>query len=168
MIRQEICEALYALPNGVVEPRRRSVLKPIVVTLIGFAIIALDLLCIRSENDALTMLLIVTGGSLALCGLLVAVMRIASDEQVPYHTPSKSYMNCRERHYTHDKLTELQTAVAMHDTDRIESIKTSNISSITLAECSTHDGSIVALAIYEYENYEDRLVGRVKLYCKEP
>ena len=168
MIRQEICEALYALPNGVVKPRRRSVLKPIVVALIGFAIIALDTLCIRSDNDALTMLLIVTGGSLVLCGLLVAVMRIASDEQVPYHTPSKSYMRCRERHYTHDKLAELQTAVAMHDTERIESIETSNISAITLAECMTRDGSIVALALYEYENYEDRLVGRVKICRKQP
>ena len=163
MIRQEICEALYALPNGVVQPRRRSVLKPIVVALIGVVIIALDLLCVSSDNDALTMMLIVVGGSLTLCGLLVVVMRIASNEQVPYHTPSKSYMNCRERHYSHSNLAELQAAIAMRDTERIESIKESNISAITLAECCTRDGSIIARAIFEYENYEDRLVGKVEI-----
>ena len=54
----------------------------------------------------------------------------------------------------------------MHDIEHIDSIETSSISAITLAECSTKDGTMVAYALYEYDNYEDRLVGEVKIIRK--
>ena len=35
MIAHEICEALYALPGGAVEPRRRSIFKPAMFAIVG-------------------------------------------------------------------------------------------------------------------------------------
>ena len=166
MIRYEICEALYALPNGVVQPRRRSVVKPLCIALAGVAVVVANVMFTGFSNDTLSMLLTVVGASLMLYGLVVTMMRVAGDERVPYHTPSNRYMEYRERCYSREELAELTDAIANHDTARIDNIKTSSISAITLAECSTKDGTLVAYALYEYDNYEDRLVGKVKIIHK--
>lgn len=163
MIRQDICEALYALPNGVVQPRRRSVMMPLVIALVGVALLAAYFVMLNGNAGALGMSLIVAGGTLVLYGLVVTVVRIASNDTVPYHAATKSYMIYRERLYAHENGAMLKEAVAAGDLKRIEAIETSNVSALTLAECRTKDGSIVALALYEYANYEDRLAGEVTI-----
>ena len=166
MIRQDICEALYALPNGVVQPRRRSVVRPLCIAFIGVAVMVANVIFTGFSNDALSMLLVVVGVSLVLYGIIAMMMRMVGDEQAPYHTPSRCYMKYREHYYSHEKLAELKVAISMHDIEHIDSIETSSISAITLAECSTKDGTMVAYALYEYDNYEDRLVGEVKIIRK--
>ena len=163
MIRQGVCEALYALPNGVVQPRRRSVMMPIIIALVGVVLLVVNFLVLSSNDGALGMTLIVVGGALLLYGSVVTVMRIASSETVPYHPTTKSYMSYCERFYTHENAAELKAALAANDLKRIEKITTSNVSALTLAECRTKDGAIVALALYEYACYEDRLSGEVTI-----
>lgn len=163
MIRQEVCEALYALPNGVVQPRRRSITMSAIIAIVGAALLAAYFLLFSSNSGALGMSLIVVGGALLIYGLVVAVVRIASNDTVPYHTATKSYMSYRERFYAHENAAELKAAIAANDRERIEKIATSNVSALTLAECCTKDGSIVALALYEYANYEDRLTDKVTI-----
>lgn len=166
MIRQDICEALYALPNGVVQPRRRSVVRPLCITLIGVAVMVANVIFTGFSNDTLSMLLVVVGVSLVLYGIIAIMMRMVGDERVPYHTPSRCYMKYRERYYSHEKLAELESALSVQDIEHIDSIETSSISAITLAECTTKDSAMVAYALYEYDNYEDRLVGKVKIIRK--
>ena len=166
MIRQDICEALYALPNGVVQPRRRSVVKPLCIALAGMAVMVANVIFTGFSNDALSMLLVVVGVSLILYGIIATMMRMVGDERVPYHTPTQCYMNYRERYFSHEKLAELKAALSVHDIERIDSIETSSISAITLAECTTKDGILMAYALYEYDNYEDRLVDKVKIVRK--
>lgn len=166
MIRQDICEVLYALPNGVVQPRRRSVVRPLCITLIGVAVMVANVIFTGFSNDALSMLLVVVGVSLVLYGIIAIMMRMVGDERVPYHTPSRCYMKYRERYYSHEKLAELESALSVQDIEHIDSIETSSISAITLAECTTKDSAMVAYALYEYDNYEDRLVGKVKIIRK--
>ena len=42
MIEHNICEALYALPGGVVEPRRQPVCKPILATIVGAVLLFIN------------------------------------------------------------------------------------------------------------------------------
>ena len=45
----EICEALYALPGGVVEARRRPIIKPIATILIGIVLLVINFVAIDSS-----------------------------------------------------------------------------------------------------------------------
>ncbi len=163
MIRQEICEALYALPNGVVQPRRRPITRPVITAIVGIALLIAALLMPSTKEGTLEMALIVGGGVLMLYGLCVVMIRYINHDTVPYHTPSKSYMSYRERYYTLDKAAELKAAIADKDYNRLEAIETSNISALIVAECRTKDGSIVALALYEYAIFEHLMVGKVAI-----
>ena len=88
----EISEALYALPGGVVEARRRPIFKPMALALVGVVLLIINTVAIDSSMEALSMLLLVAGVGLAGYGIVVSAMRLVSDERVPYHTPSKRYM----------------------------------------------------------------------------
>jgi hypothetical protein len=90
-------------------------------------------------------------------------MRYINHDTVPYHTPSRSYMSYRERYYTLDKSAEIKAAIAAKDYNRLEAVETSNISTLIVAECRSKDGSIVALALYEYAIFEHIMVDKVTI-----
>ena len=163
MIRQEICEALYALPNGVVQPRRRPIKRPVITAIVGVALLITALLMPSTKEGMLEMALIIGGGVLMLYGLCVVIIRYINHDTAPYHTPSRSYMSYRERYYTIDKSSELKAAIAGKDYNRLEAVETSNISTLIVAECRSKDGSIVALALYEYAIFEHLMVDRVTI-----
>jgi hypothetical protein len=159
----EICEALYALPGGVVEARRRPIIKPIATILIGIVLLVINFVAIDSSMEALSMLLLVLGVGVMIYGIIVVVMRCGSDEQVPYHTPSKSYMRYSERFYDRSQLGKLQSAIESGDRSAIDSIPTSNISAIILACYRSANGSIVAYGLYHYVDMEYCLIGDVTI-----
>lgn len=161
----EISEALYALPGGVVESRRRPIFKPMALALVGVVLLIINTVAIDSSMEALSMLLLVVGVGLAGYGIVVSAMRLVSDERVPYHTPSKRHMCYSERYYDRSQLEALQSALKRGDEDALASIPTSNISAITLVGYRSKDGSIVAYALYHYIDMEYCMIGDV--YIKQ-
>lgn len=161
----EISEALYALPGGVVEARRRPIFKPMALALVGVVLLIINTVAIDSSMEALSMLLLVAGAGLAGYGIVVSAMRLVSDERVPYHTTSKRYMCYSERYYDRSQLEALQSALKRGDEDALASIPTSNISAITLVCYRSKDGSIVAYALYHYVDMEYCMIGDV--YIKQ-
>ena len=160
MISHDICEALYALPDGGVEPRRRSVLSPIAIAILGLALMLIYALGIEDDAGAVGMILMVSGITMLLYGVLVTITRLCSEPNTPYHKGS-GYMRYRERYYDRSLVVELTKAVNSNDANAINKLPTTNISGVTLAEYRTKDGSIVAYAIYEYIDFAPRLVGKV-------
>lgn len=160
----EICEALYALPGGVVEARRRPIFKPVALVLIGIVLLVINFVAIDSSMEALSMLLLVLGVGVMIYGIIVVVMRRGSEEDVPYHTPSKSYMRYSERYYDHSQLGKLQSAIESGARSEIDSIDTSNISAIILVCYRSADGSIVAYGLYHYVDMEYCLIGDVVIH----
>lgn len=157
----EICEALYALPGGVVESRRRPIFKPLTVTLLGMGLLIINFVAIDSSMEALSMLLLVAGVGLIGYGIVVTAMHLTSDERVPYHTPSKRYMRYSEKYYDRSQLETLQSALLRNDENALSSIATSNISAITLVCYRSVDSSIVAYALYQYVDMEYCMIGDV-------
>lgn len=160
----EIREALYALPGGVVESRRRPIFKPVALVFIGIVLLVINFVAIDSSMEALSMLLLVLGVGVMIYGIIVVVMRRGSEEDVPYHTPSKSYMRYSERYYDHSQLGKLQSAIESGARSEIDSIDTSNISAIILACYRSADGSIVAYGLYHYVDMEYCLIGDVVIH----
>ena len=151
------------MPNGVVQPRRRPIKRPVITAIVGVALLITALLMPSTKEGMLEMALIIGGGALLLYGLCVVMMRYINHDTAPYHTPSRSYMSYRERYYTIDKSAELKAAIADKDYNRLEAVETSNISTLIVAECRSKDGSIVALALYEYAIFEHLMVDRVTI-----
>lgn len=163
MIIEDICKALYALPTGVVSARRQPVCRPTIIALVGAALLVLNFALVDDKSGAVGMTLMVAGVAMLLYGAIIAIVRLASDKCVPYHEATKRYMRFKERYYDREHLAELQKAVARGDRAGIEALPTGNVAAITLVECYAPDRSIVAYALYEYSNFDNKLIGEVKL-----
>ena len=157
----EICEALYALPGGVVEPRRQPIIKPLVIALLGIVLLIINFVAIDSSMEALSMLFLVVGVGFLGYGAIVTALRCASDERVPYHTSTKRYMSYSERYYDRSQLGALQSALSRKDESALATIERSNVSSIILVCYRTADNSIAAYALYHYVDMEYCMIGDV-------
>jgi hypothetical protein len=159
----EICEALYALPGGVVEPRRQPITKPLMIAIIGIVLLIINNVAVDSSMEALSMFLIVSGVGLLGYGVVVTAMRRTSDERIPYHKPSKRFMSYTESYYTREQLPELQRAIASRNESALAKIPTSNIAAITLVSYRSSDNSIAAYALYQYVDMEYCIIGNVEI-----
>lgn len=163
MITNDICKALCALPGDGVELRRRPITTPLAIMFIGVVLLIINIVAIDDKSSALSMLLLIIGISMFGYGGIVSIMRRTSDLRVPYLSTTKRYMDYRERYYDRSQLETLQHYIAVGDESKLEDISTSNVSAIILAEYRASDNSIVAYALYEYVDFDYRLIGDVKI-----
>lgn len=164
MDSQNICKALYALPGGVVEARRRPVFKPVLVTLAGAVLLISDIVAVDSSSSGnLSAGLLLFGSLLLIGGAIATAMRIFGGERVPYYLPDGVYLRRRERYYDRDRLPELRRVVEAGDVGALNAIPESNVSAVTLVEYSSEKSGLRAMCIYEYVEFDRRAVGGVKI-----
>lgn len=159
MNTDNICKALYALPGGVVTSRRQSSTTPIMIAVVGIALLVINYAMLSEAPESLSMLMLTVGIGLLLYGSLVAVMRQISPKQVPYDNRSHSYFKYKERYFERELVAPLQQALGRGDTAAIDEMPTTNIAAITLVEYRSKSG-IRAYCLYEYGESEYRPLGK--------
>lgn len=149
MNTENICKALYALPGGVVSPRRQSLTSPIIITIVGIAFVVINYVALTDAPEALSMLMLTLGIGLLLYGALVLVMRLSNPKQVPYDNRSHSFFKYKERYFERELVAPIQQALGRGDTMAIDEMPTTNIAAVTLVEYRSKSG-IRAYCLYEY------------------
>lgn len=164
MNTNNICKALYALPGGVVEARRRPVFKPAAVALVGAVLLLADLFAVDSLSSGnLSAGLLLIGSILFFGGAIVTALRLFGRERTPYYRPDGCYLRRRERYYDRERLVELRRAVGSGDVGAVNAIPESDVSAVTLVEYYSPKSALRALCIYEYAEFDRRAVGGVKI-----
>lgn len=164
MNTDNICKALYALPGGVVTPKRESVATQIVVALVGVAILVVNSLLVDDSAEVVSMALLTIGVGMIIYGVLVAIVRRSSHREVPYDNEARSYMRYRERYYDRGLIEPIRRALESGDVEAIEIMPTTNIASVVLVEYSSNKRR--AYALYEYGDQEYRPIGNPRIVNK--
>ncbi len=159
MKTNDICEALYALPGGVVEARRRPVVKPLAIALAGAALLVVDTVAIDSDSGNLDAAMLLIGSTMLLWGLIEATTRLFGQDRVPYYRPDGVYLRRRERYYRHEQLTELRRAVIEGDQKAIDALPETNVSAVTLVEYVSPRSAMRARRVYAYAEFDRRPIG---------
>lgn len=165
MNRDNICKALYALPNGVVTPKRESIARQIVVGLIGLALLTVNLLFVDPSADTLSMALLTSGAGMVLYGIVVGAVRYNQEREVPYDNEARGYMSYRERYYDRAFIQPIIRALEYGDIEAIETMPTTNIASVMLVEYRSKYRR--AYSLLEYSEEEYRPIGKVKILDRE-
>jgi len=164
MNTENICKALYALPGGVVAPRKEGVTTPIVLAITGIALLIINSTVLSDTADALSMTLLCAGIALIIYGIIAVMMRLNSSRRVPYDNEARSYMKCRERYYDRELVAALRRAIADGDIETIDSMPTTNIAAVTLVEYRSSRRR--AYGLYEYGEAEYRPLSEPKIINK--
>lgn len=153
MNTENLCKALYVLPNTRIIARRESIINPIIIAISGVVILITNHLLVEQKAGAMSMALITLGTALILYGLLVTIMRANSQKLVPYDNDAKCYMKYRERYYDRELVGPIIRALRNGDINAIDQMPTTNIAAVTLAEYSSR-GNIRAFCIYSFKEGE--------------
>ena len=79
MKQYDMREALYALPDGVVQPRRKPLLMPIMIFMLGVAVLAVNILLDGGvEYDNIKSALVLFGALFVLVGATLIVLRLCN------------------------------------------------------------------------------------------
>lgn len=163
MDKKQICEAMYALPGGVVERRRKSPVTPIILTLIGVATIVLTNMYKAELNVNANSSLVVVGWGLVITGVAWLGTQIIGSNSVPYHNGAKSNLRYEELYFDRSLRGEVLEAVAEGNIVRLLGMKRHDIPAMTVALYRTLDCRFTAMQAFEYLDLEYKPLSDLKI-----
>ena len=158
MNRENIYKALYALPQGVVTPKRESIAREVMILVLGIALLTINFMLVDQSADTLSMALLTVGVGMMLYGIVVAAVRVGNRREVPYDNEAKSFMKYRERYYDRGFIEPITRALERGDYEAIEIMPTTNSAAVMLVEYRSAKRR--AYALYEYGEEEYRAIGK--------
>lgn len=156
MDKNKLCEAMYALPGGVVSKRRKPLSIPVAVFFAGAAMIVTNNLYGAALTNNLRSALVFTGAVLALAGLTLVTARLFGSDGQPYHRALRCYLLYDELYFGREMQAEVLDAVAAGDLERLLRLRRADVPALTVSVYRTPDNRFGALQAYEYAELEYR------------
>ena len=167
MSKYDMCEALYALPGGVVVKRRKPIAMPAALLVAGVA-----LLIINSQIEAsaemmnLKSALVLFGAVAAVVGAVIMVLRMMGGAGAPYHAADGCYLKCKELKFNKEKSAHLRDLVNRGDFTTLRSLPEDGVSAVTVVMYTSPRSGFCAAQVFEYFELELRAVSELKVTDK--
>ena len=167
MSKYDMCEALYALPGGVVVKRRKPIAMPVALLVAGVA-----LLIINSQIEAsaemmnLKSALVLFGAMMAVVGTVILVLRMMGGVGAPYHAADGCYLKCKELKFNKEKSAQLRDLVNRGDFTTLRSLPEDGVSAVTVVMYSSPRSGFCAAQVFEYFELELRAVSQLRVTDK--
>ena len=167
MSKYDMCEALYALPGGVVVRRRKPIAMPTALLAAGVV-----LLIINSQIEAsaemmnLKSALVLFGAVAAVVGAVILVLRMMGGAGAPYHAADGCYLKCKELKFNKEKSAQLRDLVNRGDFTTLHSLPEDGVSAVTVVMYTSPRSGFCAAQVFEYFELELRAVSELKVTDK--
>ena len=167
MSKYDMCEALYALPGGVVVKRRKPIAMPTALLVAGVA-----LLIINSQIEAsaemmnLKSALVLFGAVAAVVGAVILALRMMGGAGAPYHAADGCYLKCWELKFNKEKSAQLRDLVNRGDFTTLRSLPEDGVSAVTVVMYSSPRSGFCAAQVFEYFELELRAVSQLRVTDK--
>jgi cell division ATPase FtsA len=163
MEQKNFIEALCASSNGVVVERRRSIIIPLVVLLVGLGILVINYL-IKNGDDAnnLKSALVLVGGATTLIGAALCATRIFGGG-APYHTTDRCFLV--HKRYSFDKSVQAKILESINNCDKIalDAIQESDIAGLTVECYYSPCSKFCAMQAFAFEELVYKSVSELKV-----
>ena len=166
MDKNKICEALYALPAGVVVKRRKPMLLPAVLFLAGAALIVVNNIYGAGLTNNLRSAMVFTGGILAVAGMIAAAAQTFGSGGVPFHREIRSYLRYEELYFDRGARGEVMQSVEDGAVERLLGMEHAQVPAVAVAVYRTPDNRFAAMQAFEYAELEYKPLTRLKIVDK--
>lgn len=167
MDKKSICEAMYALPSGVVVRRKKNQIVPLLILAVGIGMVVLNYgLDVEAQSADVSASLMLVAGATIIVGLLMCLSRLFDSEGYPWHTPTRRPLRYEERFYPIEQRNEIQRMVDEAAYLRLVAADTKRTSGITVAIYRSEDQRFAAMQAYEYIDYEYRPITGIRVMEK--
>jgi hypothetical protein len=164
MKQYDMREALYALPDGVVQPRRKPLLMPIMIFMLGVAVLAVNILLDGGvEYDNIKSALVLFGALFVLVGATLIVLRLRGVDMAPWHAKDGCFLVCEEKKFQKERLRELKDLVNKRDFTTLRALPEDGVSAVTAVIYRSPRGSFCAVQLFEYVDLELQPASELKV-----
>lgn len=163
MDKIKICEAMYALPGEVVVRRRKPLLIPAVLLVVGVAMLVLNNVYESGLTNNLRSSVVFVGGALALAGMIVLAARCFGSEGVPYYAAGHCYLHYDELYFERNEGNAVVQCIANGDVQKLLSMKHAQVPAVSVAVYRSPDNRFVAMQAFEYSDLEYRPLTRLQI-----
>lgn len=156
MDKIKICEAMYALPGGVVVRRRKSLVIPVVLLAVGVALLVLNSVYNAALTNNLRSALVFIGASLALTGIILGAARCFGSTGAPYYQAGRCYLGYDELYFDRSESGAVADSIAASNVSRLLTMPRAQVPAVTVCMYRTPDNGFVAMQAFEYVDLEYR------------
>ena len=154
MDRNKICEAMYALPGGVVVKRRKSQLRAAVLFIAGVALVVVNNMYGAELTNNMR------------SGMVMAAIQLFGSGGVPFHKDKHCYLVFEELYFDRGVRADVVQSVEDGAVDRLLGLARANVPALTVALYRTPDNSFAAMQAFEYADLEYKPLTRLNIVDK--
>ncbi len=159
----DINEAIYASSNGVVVERRKTIIVPILVLILGVAMLALNYYIENgADSNNLKSTLMLAGGCVTVLGLILSGIAIFGEGR-PYHTLDKKYLALKQYSFDRSCQAEVVKVVDACDRKRLDTIEESDVAGVIVICYYSAKGAFVAMQAFLYEDFDYKPITSLKI-----
>ena len=159
MSKYDMREMIYAQADGAIVPRRKSVVCPICLILVGIGLLVLNgMMEATVENGNLRSALLLFGADFGITGIIMTVVRLSGASKAPYYVKDGCFLDKKELKFTKEQKNIVIDLLRKGDFATLRSLGQSDISALTVIEYSSPKSRVVACQAFEYLELELRPV----------
>ena len=155
MSNNKLCEALYALPDNIVIKRRKSLFTPVVLSLVGAAmLVANTMLQPSTDLDNLRSALILFGGCFICVGAVILFMRFSDSGYDPYHKADCCFLKHEVLKFQKEQRSTILDLLSKRDFTTLRALPSDGISALTVELYFSPKSDFCVAQAFEYVDLE--------------
>ncbi len=164
MAKYDMNEALCALPDGVIEMRRRSLAMPLGIFFLGVILFVINGMVDGGSDSAnLKSAIVLFGATLVLIGGAMSVIRLSGGGMAPWHTREKVFLKKEELRFNKEDKLAVVNLVEQQDFTNLRQLKQANISAVMVIMWSTPSQGFSAAQAFEYVELELQPISKLSV-----
>jgi len=165
MAKYDMCEALYALPGSVVVPHKKPLAMPLLITILGVSILAVNGWCLKDvDMPDVKSALVLFGAVFAMVGGAILVARLAgSSSTLPYHKNDNNYLRHETLKFNKEQKAKVMELINKGDTSALKKLPSDGISALVVEVYSSPKSGYTATQAFEYLDLEWQPVSELKI-----
>ena len=164
MKNYDMCEALYALPDGIVVPRRKPLAVPLLVAVVGVAMLVVNaLIPATAEYANLKSAVVLFGAAFVLVGAIISVLRFKGTQTAPWHVQDGCFLKKEVLKFVKERSSMVRDLVRKGDFATLRSLPDDGVSAVTVVLYSSPRGGFCAAQVFEYVDLELQPVDKIMI-----
>ena len=159
MSKYDMREMIYAQAEGAIVPRRKSVVWPIGLIVVGIGLLVVNgMMDATVENGNLRSALLLFGAVFAIVGIVMVIVRLSGTSKAPYCVKDGCFLDKKELKFTKEQKNIVVDLLRKGDFATLRSLEQSDVSALVVVEYSSPKSRVVACQAFEYLELELRPV----------
>jgi hypothetical protein len=165
MAKYDMCEAMCALPGGVVTMRRRSLVTPLVIFFIGVALFVCNgFLEGGSDMNNLKSAIVLFGAVFVLVGGAMCVIRLGGGGMAPWCEKESCFLKKEELKFSKEDKMTVVNLVEKQDFTTLRQTPSDGVSAFVVEVYSSSKSGFVAAQAFEYIDLELQPASELKVF----